>query len=101
MGNFAYFCCHLLTFLKLTFSKILTGALLTVHADRYFFMILFVICRHFSKLTFSKKSFRSTIRESNSLDLDQDQHNVGPDLGPNCLQRFSAGDKSNELIVCL
>ena len=24
---------------------------------------------------------------SNSLDLDQDQHLVGPDLGPNCLQR--------------
>ena len=29
---------------------------------------------------------------SNSLDLDQDQLSVGPDLGPNCLQRLSADD---------
>ena len=28
------------------------------------------------------------------LDPDQDQHFVGPDLGPNCLQRLTAGDKS-------
>ena len=37
-----------------------------------------------------KKSFRNTIRVSilNSLDPDHDQHSVGPDLGPNCLQRF-------------
>ena len=27
---------------------------------------------------------------SNSLDPDQDRHSVGPDLGPNCLQRLSA-----------
>ena len=26
---------------------------------------------------------------SNSLDPDQDRHAVGPDLGPNCLQRLS------------
>ena len=29
-----------------------------------------------------------------SLDPDQDQPSVGPDLGPNCLQRLSADDKS-------
>ena len=29
---------------------------------------------------------------SNSLDPDQAQHCVGPDLGPNCLQRLSADD---------
>ena len=34
-------------------------------------------------------------RVSNSLDPDQDQHFVGPDLGPNCLQRLSADDKSH------
>ena len=28
------------------------------------------------------------IRVSNSLDPDQDRHNVGPDLDPNSLQRF-------------
>ena len=31
---------------------------------------------------------------SNSLDPDQDQHNGGPDLGSNCLQRLSADEKS-------
>ena len=30
---------------------------------------------------------------SNSLDPDQARHFVGPDLGPNCLQRLSADDK--------
>ena len=32
---------------------------------------------------------------SNDLDPDQDQHVVGPSLGPNCLQRLSADDKSH------
>ena len=31
------------------------------------------------------------IRVSNSLDPDQDRHVVGPDLGPNCLQRLHYG----------
>ena len=31
---------------------------------------------------------------SNSLDPDQDQHSVGPNLGPNCLQRLSAYNKN-------
>ena len=39
-------------------------------------------------------SFMSTIRVSYSLEPDQDRHFVGPDLGPNCLQRLSADDKS-------
>ena len=30
---------------------------------------------------------------SNGLDPDQDRHSVGPDLGPNCLQRLSAENK--------
>ena len=33
------------------------------------------------------------IRVSNSLDPDQDQHIVGPDLDPNCLLRLSADNK--------
>ena len=32
---------------------------------------------------------------SNSLDTGQDRHSVGPNLGPNCLQRLSADDKSH------
>ena len=34
------------------------------------------------------------MRVSNSLDPDQDRRYVGPDLGPNCLQRLSLDDKS-------
>ena len=28
------------------------------------------------------------------MDPDQDRHFVGPDLGPNCLQRLTADEKS-------
>ena len=38
-----------------------------------------VVCLLFSKLTFSKNSFRNTFRVSNSLNQDQDRHS---DLGP-------------------
>ena len=31
---------------------------------------------------------------SSLTDPDPDRHSVGPDLGPNCLQRLSADDKS-------
>ena len=48
-----------------------------------------------SKLTFSKNSFKNTIRVPNSLDTDQDQLSVGPDLGPKCLQRLPADDKGH------
>ena len=34
------------------------------------------------------------IRVSNDLDPDQDRHSVGPDLGPNCLHRLLADNKS-------
>ena len=44
------------------------------------------------------KSFRNTIRVSNSLDPNQDQQNVGPDLGPNCSQRLSADDTSRQRV---
>ena len=44
---------------------------------------------------FSENSFRNAIRVSNSLDPDQDQHSVGPGLGPNCLQSLSANEKSS------
>ena len=40
-------------------------------------------------------SFRNIIRVSNSLDPDQDQHNVGPELDSNCSQRLSADNKSH------
>ena len=40
--------------------------------------------------------FFTTIRVSNSLDPDQAGHFFRPDLGPNCLQRLSADDKSHQ-----
>ena len=39
--------------------------------------------------------FFNTIRVSNSWDPDQARHFVGPDLGPNCLQRLLADSKSH------
>ena len=66
-------------------------ACFTLHAGK-FFMIFCGLQIYFKKLTFSKTSFRNTIRVSNSLDPDQVRQNVGPDLGPNCLQRLSIDD---------
>ena len=42
--------------------------------------------------------FFNTIRVSNSLDPDQAQHFVGPDLGQNCLQRLSGDIAGKELL---
>ena len=44
----------------------------------------------YSKYTFSKNSFGTSITLSNGLDSDQDWNAGGPDLGPNCLQRLSS-----------
>ena len=54
------------------------------------FSFFFRLLTFFSILTYSKNSFRNTVRVSNSLDPDQAQHSIGPDLGPNCLQRSAA-----------
>ena len=43
--------------------------------------------------TLSMLDFFNTIRVLSSLDPDQARQNVGPDLGPNCLQRLSANNK--------
>ena len=44
----------------------------------------------FFKIDFLKKSFRSTIKVSNSLDPDQARLFVGPDLGPNYMQSYKS-----------
>ena len=36
--------------------------------------------------------FQKILSGSNSLDPNQDRHSVGPDLGPNCLQRDVSAD---------
>ena len=42
----------------------------------------------------SLKILSGTLSVSNSLDTDQDQNSVGPDLSQNCLQRVLADEKS-------
>ena len=38
----------------------------------------------------------NTTSVSNSLDADQARRFVGPDLGPNCLERLPANDKRRQ-----
>ena len=47
---------------------------------------------------FKNKSFKNTIRVSNSLDPAEARSFVGPDLGPNCLQRLSADNTNTSLV---
>ena len=59
------------------------------------FHILLLLFLHTSLLchiyfTLWMQDFFNTIQVSTSLDPDQAEHFVGPDLGPNCLQRLSA-----------
>ena len=49
----------------------------------------------FSIFFFQKNYFTNIIRVSDSLDPDQDRPSDGPDLSPNCLQRYSADEKSH------
>ena len=60
------------------------------------FAYLFCRLMIFSKSSFSKISFRNTVRLSNSVDPDQTVHFVEPDRGLNCFQRLSADDTSRQ-----
>ena len=44
------------------------------------------------KINFFEKFFQELPSVSNSLNPDQARHFVGPDLGPNCLQKLSVDD---------
>ena len=66
------------------------------HLTRWVIFHAFVVfCWLFSKLSFSKNSFRNNIRVSNGLDPDQGRHSVSLGLGRKCLQikELSADDK--------
>ena len=52
-------------------------------------------CFYCCLLTFSKNTFMNPFRMSNGLYPDHDQHFVGPDLGPSCLQWLLVDDKSS------
>ena len=85
----------ILFFASQYFTKVSTEvAFNSLHAG-YFFMLSLSSADLFSKLTLfsSKYSSRNTIRVPNGFDPYQDRLSVGPDLGPNCIQKLSAGDK--------
>ena len=56
--------------------------------------IFFLSSADFSKLFFSKISFKNIIAVASSLEPDQARHTVKPGLMPNCLHRLSADDNS-------
>ena len=56
----------------------------------------FLLSAEFSKSTFLKNYLSNTIRVATSLDPDQAQCFVWPDLGSNCLQRLSADGTSRQ-----
>ena len=58
-----------------------------------FFMLGLRSSADFFQNNFFKKVFEEHCQTAKSLVPFQDQCSVGPDLGPNCLQRLSADDK--------
>ena len=98
-GNVPSFSGHLyMIFLKIFAYWVIFHAFLS--SAVFFFKITF-----FKKKN-KKKNIRNTTRVSNRLGPDQARQNVGPDLGPNCLQRLSAdqatlvGKELNETAIC-
>ena len=53
----------------------------------------------FCQNSFFKKFFQR-YPSVKQFDPDQDQYSVGPDLGPNCLQKLSADAASKERVKC-
>ena len=51
------------------------------------FCMLICLLLIYTKPSFSEKPFRNTIRVSNSLDANQAQHFVGPDLSPKLFEK--------------
>ena len=64
----------------------------SLHAG-YFFIFFLSSADNFNISFLKIYSFENNIRVSNSFDPDQARHSVGPDLGPNCLQRSSTDNK--------
>ena len=65
------------------------------------FSFLFLLSSNLIQNIFFQKSFENTIRddgESNSFDPDLAQHFVGPEQGPNCLQRLQPEDTNRQRV---
>ena len=63
-----------------------------LHAGFFFMTLSSAI--FFQNQVFIRISFRNIFWVSNSRDPDQAQQNVGPDQGPNCLQKLPADNNS-------
>ena len=65
-----------------------------------FKVIIFNLNNRMMQNSFLKRSSKNrntcTIKASNTLDPDQARHLVGPNPGPNCLQRLPAEDTSRQ-----
>ena len=61
--------------------------------------MLLLSSAEFFQVNFSKEILGTKLKCQNGLHPDQDLRSVGPDLGPNCFQRLSAGGK-NLLLFC-
>ena len=57
-------------------------------------MLLLSLADFFINILLFEELFKNNIRVSNCSDPDQDGHSFSPYLGPNCLHRLSADDKS-------
>ena len=69
------------------------GVQVSFHAGSFFVLFYLLSADFFFQNQLFQKSFRNTIRVSNSLDPDQAQHFVEPGLGPDCLQRLSSKER--------
>ena len=61
-------------------------------------MYFFVVCCFFIKINFFDKMLSGIPFSIKQLDPDQVRHFVGPDLGPNCLQRLLADYTSGKTV---
>ena len=52
----------------------------------------------FFKINISKNYFKNTLRVSSNFDPNQARQNLGPDLGPNCLQMLLAEDTIQKIL---
>ena len=59
------------------------------------------ICKRRNKLFFSKKISQKYHQGVEKLDLDKFSHYIGPDLGPNSLQKLSADDTRRSRVQCV
>ena len=76
---------NLLHYDKCNFNSLPTGK----------FSMLLSCLLNFLKINFFEKSFQEYHRSVKQFGSRSGQTNVGPDLGPNCLQRLSADNTSS------